>query len=226
MSHHLEPGPQTSARHNNARPPASGSYFYFRGSFTPKSRRLCALLPFVVLLVTWSSLLGVAAGQELGSQRSAGTLDDTWIGSSLLQLDTRPAPPLPPFMSGELRRRQDDDEEKSTATSTAAPSTVSLATDPKATEAGFSIPKAFDTALSSNFTEQCTKFFRLFLTEDAFTLCHPFSLLIQVRSLWSSVTMELTGTDIQRILRCLEILRPHYTNARGDLQCRLRKMPQ
>lgn len=185
MSHHrvYDSGCHTSAReqHEKENQEESRAYFYTITSSSPsglgnRNNNLRSLLSFFVLLATWTSLLGAAFAQHLGDQqRSADSLEPAWKQPSILVLDTRP-PPAVPYMH--LLRRQD--EEEATPTTSARPSKSTLSTDPKATQTPFTVPKPFDTALSNNFTSNCAAFFRTFLADEAFSKCHPFSLLLQV----------------------------------------------
>jgi hypothetical protein len=165
-------------QHNNLS--AARSYSYDCPAPSSSLINPRALLSLVVLLVTWTSLLGAALAQEThGDRRQLAPLavEDripTWKGPSLV-LDTRP-PPIAPFMH--LQRRQNDEE--ATATTSAASSQSTIETDPGAAPTDFSVPQPFDTALSNNFTASCANFFQRLLTNEAFKQCRPFSLMLQV----------------------------------------------
>ncbi|KAF2751693.1 hypothetical protein M011DRAFT_393389 [Sporormia fimetaria CBS 119925] len=73
-----------------------------------------------------------------------------------------------------LRRRQNETEANTT--------TSSLETDSSGNGEDFEMPKPFDTALSNNFTASCAAWFKTFLLNEAFTQCHPFSLMLQTSS--------------------------------------------
>lgn len=196
MSHHeaCESRCETSARKDDENLQPCRSYFNNHSPFPSRARNLPALLSFIVLLVTWMSLLGTTLAQETGDQQRSADIfpDPLWKGPSIL-VDTRP-PPVAPYALMHLHRRQD---EKKTPTTSAAPSKSSIATDPETTAPGFTVPRPFDTALSNNFTAACDNFFRTFLTNEAFTLCHPFSLLLQVclPRRWAS-SLSNSVTDI------------------------------
>jgi hypothetical protein len=187
---------------------------------TPLYRRQTALLSLLILLITF---LGSASAQKLHDRRLqrgstpllAVPVENlvAWKEPSLLVLDTRP-PPVAPLMH--QQRRRDD----ATTTASASASKETIATDPNAAPSNFKIPTPFDTSLSNNFTASCSKFFQAILTDAEFNDCHPFSLMLQVSvpSLSSLNTKANSCTDLQRILRCLEILRSHYSDPRSHLR--------
>lgn len=142
------------------------------------------LLPLLTVLVAWTLLVGAAtaAGTHGDRRRRSAPLPavlveepaPTWEGS-LLVIDTSLPPPVPPLMPPL-------DDGDPTRTLSAPPSKRSVQTDPKATNATFEIPKPFDSSLSNNFTNTCAAFFKKMLTGDTINNCHPFSLMLQVRS--------------------------------------------
>ena len=152
-----------------------------RGIFSLYTVRVSssALLSVLIVLLSWSSLLGAASAAEPHGDRLSIVDDDlVWKGSSLF-LDTRPPPIIPLLMPPVLAN------EDATKTLSAPRSKRSLATDPSSSAASFVVPKPFDTGLSNNFTNSCASFMSRLLKSDAFNDCHPFSLLLQVCGLTS-----------------------------------------
>lgn len=136
-----------------------------------------ALLSVLVVLLSWSSLLGaVTAAQPHGDQLSSVDDNLLWNGSTL-SLDTRPPPIIPLLMPPVLAN------EDATKTLSAPPSKRSLATAASGSSSNFNVPKPFDTGLSNNFTSSCATYLSKLLRSEALNECHPFSLLLQVRSL-------------------------------------------
>lgn len=195
MSHHDASATATRGqREQHENPEAARSYSYV---FIPPHstlRSLRVLLPVIVLVLFWSSLLGVAAAQQSHEDRhlSSRDVNQARKGPSLLVLDTRP-PPAVPWNSPskeeyEVREQQKavmhlyqrQDEDKATATTSGLTPRSSLATDPNSTPTDFAVPQPFDTALSNNFTASCAAFWTRLLTDNDFKNCHPFSLMLQV----------------------------------------------
>ncbi|KAF2270873.1 hypothetical protein CC78DRAFT_450350 [Lojkania enalia] len=85
-----------------------------------------------------------------------------------------------------------------TPTISARASETTLETD--ATPSDFTVPRAFDTSLSNNFTAPCAAFFRGLITDSNFNDCHPFSLMLQT----SSGFFDASKSYI-RITRTLEV---------------------
>lgn len=156
-------------------------------STRPLVHRFPGLLLLLVALLSWTSLLGsataasaLAHGDRHHRARSAGlsdplgdTLVPAWTGAPLL-IDTREPPSVAPFMPPAYHG-------DATRTTSAPPSKRSVKTDPSAS-GNFKIPTAFDSALSNNFTTNCAAFFKKMLQSETVTTCHPFSLMLRVRS--------------------------------------------
>lgn len=134
-----------------------------------------ALLSLLVVLLSWSCLLGAVSAAELHGDRVSIVNDDLVWKRSSLHLDTRPPPVVLPLMPPILAY------EDVTKTLSAPPSKRSLATAASSSAANIVVPKPFDTGLSNNFTNSCASFMSRLLKSDAFNSCHPFSLLMQVR---------------------------------------------
>lgn len=135
-----------------------------------------ALFSVLVVLLSWSSLLGTVSAAEPHGDRLSIVHDDLlWKGSSL-HLDTRPPPIIPLLMPPVLAN------EDATRTLSAPPSKRSLATAAGSSAADFEVPRPFDTGLSNNFTNSCADYMSRLLNSDALNNCHPFSLLLQVRA--------------------------------------------
>ncbi|KAF9698957.1 hypothetical protein EKO04_003083 [Ascochyta lentis] len=165
MSHH----PERKRKHQNRL--RRGIISLYTGSTSPS-----ALLTVLVVLLSWSSLLGaVSAAEPYGDRLSIVDDDLVWKGSSLL-LDTRPPPIIPLLMPPVLAI------EDATRTLSAPPSKRSLATAASSSAANFVVPNPFDTGLSNNFTNSCANFMNRLLKSEALNNCHPFSLLLQTSS--------------------------------------------
>ncbi|KAJ8110289.1 hypothetical protein OPT61_g6834 [Boeremia exigua] len=131
------------------------------------------LLTVLVVLLSWSSLLGAVSAAEPHGDRLSTVDDDLlWKGSSLY-IDTRPPPIIPLLMPPILAN------EDATTTLSAPPSKRSLATAASSSAADFQVPKPFDTGVSNNFTTSCANYMNKLLSSDALNKCHPFSLLLQ-----------------------------------------------
>jgi hypothetical protein len=149
-----------------------GIFSLYTGRTSPS-----ALLSVLVVLLSWSSLLGaVTAAEPHGDRLSIVNPDLLWEGSTL-RLDTRPPPIIPLLMPPVLA------DEDATRTLSAPPSKRSLATAASGSSSDFNVPKPFDTGLSNNFTASCATYLSKLLKSDAFNNCHPFSLLLQVCAL-------------------------------------------
>lgn len=136
-----------------------------------------ALLSVLVVLLSWSSLLGAVTAAETHGDRLSIVHDDLLWNGSILRLDTRP-PPIFPLLMPPILANED-----ATRTLSAPPSKRSLATAASGSSSNFNLPKPFDTGLSNNFTTSCATYLSKLLKSDAFNNCHPFSLLLQVRSI-------------------------------------------
>lgn len=149
-----------------------------RGTFSLYTGRTSpfAFLSVLVVLLSWSSLLGaVSAAEPHGDRLSNIEHELVWKGSSLL-FDTR-SPPIIPLLMPPVLAIED-----ASKTLSAPPSKRSLATAASSSAANFVVPKPFDTGLSNNFTSSCASFMSRLLKSDAFNNCHPFSLLLQTSS--------------------------------------------
>lgn len=132
------------------------------------------LFSVLVILLSWSSLLGaVSAAEPHGDRLSIVDDDLLWKGSSL-HIDARP-PPIIPLLMPPIFANED-----ATRTLSAPPSKRSLAVA-SSSDADFQLPKPFDTGLSNNFTNSCANYMSKLLSSDALNNCHPFSLMLQVR---------------------------------------------
>ncbi|KAF2192774.1 hypothetical protein K469DRAFT_554380 [Zopfia rhizophila CBS 207.26] len=204
---------QTGQQHSNIKSAAS----------TP-SLNLNALLSFIVIIVILA-LLGTASAQETHGdrQRSASLpideLESAWKGPSLLVIDTRP-PPVPPLMH--LQRRDGE----ATKTTSSPASKATLSTDPNTSPTDSSIPQPFDTALSNNFTNPCQAFLRQMLTNESFTACHPFSLLLQTSSgffdaskSFVRITNTLEATCNVNATKCLNVMNELARALKDDSNC-------
>ncbi|KAH9868610.1 hypothetical protein J1614_007682 [Plenodomus biglobosus] len=139
-----------------------------------------ALLSLLAVIFCWSSMCSAVAAAGTDDRQPLLVQDDlAWTGSSLL-LDHRPPPIAPLFMPPVPDR--DDATNTWYIPSKRAFSKRSITTDAKSSKADFEIPKAFDTGLSNNFTSSCAKFLNRMRTNETFTSCHPFSLLLQTSS--------------------------------------------
>lgn len=138
------------------------------------------LLSVLVVLLSWSSLLGAVSAEPHGDQLSTVDDDLLWTGSSLY-IDTRPPPIIPLLMPPILTN------EDATKTLSAPPSKRSLAVA-SSSAAAFQVPRPFDTGLSNNFTNSCANYMSKLLNSDALNDCHPFSLLLQVCAFLGNTT--------------------------------------
>lgn len=192
-----------------------------RGIFSLYTARTSALLSVLVVLLSWSSLLGaVSAAEPHGDRLSLVDADLVWKGSSLL-LDTRPPPIIPLFMPPAPAI------EDATQTLSAPPSKRSLATASSSSGADFVIPKPFDTGLSNNFTSSCSDFMNRLLKSEAFNNCHPFSLLLQTSSgffdaskSFFRITQTLEATCAVNETQCTTILDGFARELLSDTACK------
>ncbi|KAF2132291.1 hypothetical protein P153DRAFT_285070 [Dothidotthia symphoricarpi CBS 119687] len=156
-----------------------GCHCIYTRSTAPANSRVRLLHSLLVILLSWSSLFG---GVSAHGHRSALLLpvvpeQDTlaWKGSPLL-LDNRPPPLIPLFMPS-LHIVHDASKALS-----APPSKRSITTDPKVSATAFTVPSAFDTGMSNNFSTSCSAYLNRLRQNKDFNDCHPFSLLLQTSS--------------------------------------------
>jgi hypothetical protein len=150
-------------------------------SSLPSRRRLlrshASQLFFIVIL--WTLLVGTsfAANGDSPTFLAIHAEDDLGWKGSALRIDQRPPPfvPLlmPPLHNGALRKDEDP-------TNAASASLMRRA-------AATSIPEAFDTGFSNNFTSSCLSFLARLRANEEFKKCHPFSLMLQVRRLLHAI---------------------------------------
>lgn len=173
------------------------------GSTSSSVRRSGLLSVFVVLLLSWA-LIGTASAAHLGRRSSLRTLVPARKPSPLL-IDTS-TPPLvkplmPPVYYGDA-----------TKTAAGRPDKRKVGSDPKASGA-FEIPRAFDSALSNNFTSSCAGFFKTMLTGDTINQCHPFSLMLQVRCPLPPLYLPPNRiADFKLPIPSVQVLRAHHSN--------------
>lgn len=107
---------------------------------------------------------------------------------------------------------------KPTSTATATSSGVSVATD----TSSFTLPAPFDQGFGNNVTESCSNFLLSFLTNQTFQSCLPFSLLLQVRSIYpmSLTDHRLTHSGLNLLLHSLQIHHQNHPNPRRNLRRR------
>jgi hypothetical protein len=141
-----------------------------------------ALLLVFAAFFFWSSL--VAAASATNADRptllaAAHVEDDlAWKGSALY-VDHQSPPSAPLFMPP-LSNVEDGSQAVKRAVST----------DPNAGKGDFSIPEPFDTGLSNNFTASCASFLQRLRADASFRKCRPFSLLLQVRWIYSFLSIR------------------------------------
>lgn len=131
--------------------------------------RVRALLLLLVVFLSCSSLAAPALVTRAHGDRSVLFVEDD-LGSALHpHLTHHPKAPrlMPPLQGHDAIR-------------SSPPSKRALGTDPNASSGDFSVPAAFDSALSNNFTNACAKFLNNMRQNEDFKNCHPFSLLLQV----------------------------------------------
>jgi hypothetical protein len=172
MSHH-HPLPARKRQHENRCRGVSSLYprvpprigFHFR-----------VLLSLLVTFLSCSSLAAPVSAAEAHGDRPALLVQDdlAWAGSPL-HLDLSP-PPIAPLLLMPPIQSADD----VTNPLSAPPSKRSINTDPNGGATDFTVPKAFDTGLSNNFTSSCSNFLNRLRVNDDFNNCNPFSLLLQV----------------------------------------------
>ncbi|KAF2856909.1 hypothetical protein T440DRAFT_13228 [Plenodomus tracheiphilus IPT5] len=174
VSHHEAPLSNMATREEQHKTRCRGLSYATKAS-SHAGLHTRALLSLLVVVFYWSSMCSAVAAAGTDDRQPLLVQDDlVWIGSSLL-LDHRP-PPIAPLLMPPVRDRDD------TTKTLYIPSKRSITTDTKGSKADFEIPKPFDTGLSNNFTTSCAKFLNRMRTDDAFTSCHPFSLLLQTSS--------------------------------------------
>lgn len=147
-----------------------------------------ALLLFLVAFLSCNSLAAPVFVAGAHGDRPVLLVEDdlAWTGSAL-RLDLSPPPTVPQLMPP-LQRDDDDDDDDTTHIHNAPPLKRALDTDPSNAGSGdFSIPTAFDSGLSNNFTNSCAKFLNSMRQQNDFKNCHPFSLLMQVSRPYSCV---------------------------------------
>ncbi|KAF7564466.1 hypothetical protein PtrSN002B_008072 [Pyrenophora tritici-repentis] len=91
----------------------------------------------------------------------------------------------------------DDDATETDPSLLSKRSLKTLQTAPAATGSDFTVPRAFDTGLSSNFSNSCANFLNRLRQSPEFNSCDPFSLLIQTSSGFfdaSKSTLRITQT--------------------------------
>jgi hypothetical protein len=134
-----------------------------------------ALLSLLVVFLSCISLAAPVSAAEAHGDRPALLVEDdlAWTGSSLY-LDLR-SPPIAPLLMPPIH--SDDDAIR---TLSVPPSKRSIDTDSDVADADFTVPTAFDTGFSNNFTNSCANFMNRLRNSDDFNNCHAFSLLIQV----------------------------------------------
>ncbi|KAF1833813.1 hypothetical protein BDW02DRAFT_499767 [Decorospora gaudefroyi] len=187
MSHH-HPLPTRKRQHENRY--RSVSLF---SRVSPRvGFNLRTLLSVLLLFLSCSCLAAPVSAAEAHGDRPALLLDDdlAWTGSSLY-IDLSP-PPIPARLMPPVHSDND-----ATRTLSAPPSKRSLSTDPDGADTDFTIPTAFDTGLSNNFTNSCANFLSRLRTSDDFNNCNPFSLLLQTSSGFfdaSRSTLRITQT--------------------------------
>ncbi|KAF2643408.1 hypothetical protein P280DRAFT_467440 [Massarina eburnea CBS 473.64] len=135
----------------------------------------------------WLAVLSIVASLFTAADAHGHLREDS--------LDT-PSPPPVPLLMPPVR---DGDPSKTT---TAPPS--------KRSDAGFSVPKPFDSSLSNNFTDNCANFFSRMLTGDTINTCHPFSMLLQTSTglfdaskSFVRITQTLEATCAANMTQCL-----------------------
>lgn len=179
MSHH-EPNssPATAIRRTQGQKDVKWRHSLYTGTAPLASSGARASFSLLVVLLSWSSLLGVVSAANIHVDRPAPVVPVqdtlTWKRSPLL-IDNRPPPIIPIFMPP---LHTDPD---ASPTLSPPPSKRAIQTDPSAAANGFTIPKAFDTGLSNNFTNPCSGFLNRMRQNQDFNNCNPFSLLLQVR---------------------------------------------
>ena len=116
-------------------------------------------------------------------------------GHSLLLIDTRPPPYVPPLMP---------------PTNDGDSSRIRSAPSIKRADDGFEIPRPFDSSLSNNFTDNCDNFFQRMLSSETVTTCHPFSMLLQTSNglfeaskSFVRITQTLEATCAANMPQCL-----------------------
>ena len=126
------------------------------------------------LTVVHSSFLAILVGllflAQVGNAKPATLTEDSLPSEFLFDRGEAPAPVRV------LLESRDGESHNRSSTSTHSPSHPGRSHN--------SLPQPFDTSLGSNFTSPtCPTFFNSFLSNDTFTSCLPFSLLLQVRSI-------------------------------------------
>ncbi|KAF3040287.1 hypothetical protein E8E12_005902 [Didymella heteroderae] len=208
MSHH----PVRKRKHENR---------LRRGIFSLYSGRTSALLSVLVVILSWSSLLGAVTAAEPHGDRLSTVKDDLLWEGSTLRLDTRPPPIVPLLMPPVLAN------EDATRTLSAPPSKRSLATAASGSSSDFNVPKPFDTGLSNNFTSSCATYLSKLLKSDAFNNCHPFSLLLQTSSgffdaskSFFKITQTLDATCAVNETQCTTTLNGLARELLADTACK------
>lgn len=173
---------------------------------SPRGSSACRLVWLVVVLLVASLFTtSEAAHGDLRDRRrrppfpAIPVITDNVVPApkshSLLLIDTRPPPYVPPLMpptnDGNFNHIR------------SAPST-------KRADDGFQVPRPFDSSLSNNFTDNCDNFFQRMLSSETITQCHPFSMLLQTSNglfeaskSFVRITQTLEATCAANMPQCL-----------------------
>ena len=131
---------------------------------------------FLIVFLSCGSLAAPILETETHGHRPAlrAADDDLAWSEAALYLDPSPPPLLMPPL------HLDDDATKTDPSLLSERSLKTLQTDPVTASTDFTVPRAFDTGLSSNFSSSCATFLNTLRQNEDFNSCDPFSLLIQV----------------------------------------------
>lgn len=140
----------------------------------PSSRALQALFAIIISL----TLIGTTSAADVDRPTflAIHVEDDLGWKGSALHIDHRPPPIISPLMP-----LIHYDEGRTDAESASLPRRA-VKTSPNVRRSDFTVPEPFDTGLSNNFTSSCAAFLTRLRTSEEFRKCHPFSLLLQVRT--------------------------------------------
>ncbi|KAI8937785.1 hypothetical protein NX059_005483 [Plenodomus lindquistii] len=174
VSHHEAPLSNMATREKEHKTRCRGLFVATKASTHP-GLHTRALLSLLAIVFCWSSMCSAVAATGTDDRHPLLVQDElVWSGSSLT-LDQRP-PPIVPLLMPPVPDHEDASK------TLYIPSKRSIATDGSKTKGDFDVPQPFDTGLSNNFTSSCAKFLGRMRTNNTFTSCHPFSLLLQTSS--------------------------------------------
>lgn len=159
-----------------------------------RRRRICSYLhssfPWTLaltLLVLLSSCCATAHAANAGTRLPRTHPVRTRFVSGDIIFDDRPAPQPALYRRAETSSiaapTQTKESPAAAASSTASSSSSATSIESSPTDSTAPLPRPFDGGLGTNYTQpSCPTFLKSMISNDSFTSCLPFSLLVQVSS--------------------------------------------